>query len=153
MNIKNIQPGRGLGELLFGMNREEVLALLGEPTEKETYPLDEEECDEEVESWHYDELDLSLSFNEEDDYRLITIAVSGGDYLYNGVDPIGLDAAALETLLTDSKIEDLEKVEEEGLLLFSSETIGINFWFEEGKLSEVQWGPFFADEETIDWPA
>lgn len=134
------------------MQREEVLALLGEPTEKENYPLDELECDEEVESWHYDELDVSLSFNEEDDYRLVTIAVSGGDYVYNGVDPIGLDADALTELLEKNNIKDLETEEEEGMVLFSSETLGINFWFEEGKLSEVQWGPFFADEDTIDWP-
>ena len=36
--------------------------------------------------------------------------------------------------------------------LISSDQLGINFWFDEDTLSEVQWGPLFVDDETIKWP-
>ena len=36
--------------------------------------------------------------------------------------------------------------------LLASDFLGINFWFDEDQLSEVQWGPLFVDDESIDWP-
>ena len=57
--LKNITPGIGLGVLRFGMTREQIKQLLGAPDE-----IVNEEADSET--WHYDELDLSLNFDQEE---------------------------------------------------------------------------------------
>jgi len=40
-NLKSINLGEGLGDLVFGMSREEVREMLGEPTEIDGNPFDD----------------------------------------------------------------------------------------------------------------
>ncbi len=71
--IHDIHPGVGLGELLLGTSEELVRAQLGEPptaTEKD-YGDGVNHRD-----WDYEWLSLSLSFSQDNDYRLITITTS-----------------------------------------------------------------------------
>jgi hypothetical protein len=79
LNIGSIEEGQGLGILKFGLERNTVELLLGKPDEKETYSYTADDNDL-TESWRYDDLGLSLSFDKEDDWRMITIAVSSTDY-------------------------------------------------------------------------
>ena len=64
--LKDIKPGFGLGNLKFGMTRAEVKLMLGEPSFIDKYSHSESE-DDLTESWEYDELELSISFDEEED--------------------------------------------------------------------------------------
>ena len=73
-NIKDIYVGKGIGQLTFGNTQEQVLAVLGEPAEREKYSLSELDNDD-TEAWHYDDLDLSLSFDQESDWQLSSIAI------------------------------------------------------------------------------
>ncbi len=156
-NISTIEEGQGLGELKFGLERKQVELILGAPDEKETFSYSEEEEDDMTENWHYDDLELSLSFDEGDDWRLGTISITSSQYLLKGFAPIGLSKEDLETKLEALGIEDLEyedwsPEESPAHELMASDSLGINFWFDEDKLSEVQWGPLWIDEETILWP-
>ena len=36
--------------------------------------------------------------------------------------------------------------------LISSESLGINFWFDDDSVTEIQWGPFFNADESVQWP-
>ena len=62
--IKEIIPGVGLGTLKFGMTRDDVKKLVGKPDEVENLPGFEEEVNDELESWHYDEHEFSLVFDD-----------------------------------------------------------------------------------------
>lgn len=155
-NIKEIKSGYGLGQLKFGMNRDEVLNILGAPTEKEAYSYTEDD-DDQTEHWHYDELELSLGFDEEDNWRLVTLAITSQDYEFNEIKPIGLNKEQLSSHVLMYNISDLEHenmstIESPTHELMSSESLGMDFWLEDGLISEVQWGPLFIDEETIKWP-
>jgi len=155
-NISTIEEGQGLGDLKFGLERKEVELLLGAPNEKESFSFSEEE-DDMTENWHYDALDLSLNFDESDDWRLGTISVTSGQYLIKGFSPIGLSKDELETKLKAQGVDDLEYDDwspEENPIheLMASESLGINFWFDDDTLSEIQWSPLFLDEDTIIWP-
>ena len=157
INIKNIEPGNGLGELVFGMSREDVVNLLGEPTEKEKYSYSEEE-DDLTESWHYDELDLSMSFDEEFDYCLSTISVSSNEYNLGGKELFGLEqeklVAELNTLnINDLEVEDWSSDENPEHKSIASESLGVIFWFDQGELSEIQWGPVESEGDFIDMPS
>lgn len=157
LNISTIIPGVGLGELKFGLNREEVAALLGQPEEKEEFSYSEEEEDL-TESWHYDELELSIGFDQEDGWRLTTMSVTSEEYAFEGFNPIGMEVEALKEKLNALNIEDLEyedvsSVENPDTELIFSEALGMNFWFIENTLAEVQWVPHFGDDENVKWPA
>ena len=148
----DIKLGKGLGDIKFGFLKEKVKTILGEPNETETYSFSEED-EVLTESWHYDELELSLSFNEEDDWRLSTIAVSSDEFLLEGKKIIGLKKDDLIKTLKSLDLKDYEenKVSDNEEMI-SSDIGEVNFWLEDNEVTEIQWGPFFIDEDTINWP-
>jgi hypothetical protein len=156
MKQLEIKPAIGLGDIKFGMTRDQVKKILGEPAEIEQ--LSYSDSDEDLtESWHYDDQDLSAGFDEDEDWRLVTLAISSQEYDISGKKLIGLNQEQLLAALAALKINDLETEdcsddENPDSLLISSEEMGISFWLEDGMVSEIQWGPVITEEETILWP-
>lgn len=149
-NLKEIRPGKGLGVLKFDVTKEEVLNLLGKPSEKESFNLSELENDK-TEAWHYDDLYLSLSFDEENDWLLSSIAISSPDFLLDGEPLIGKSKEEILKICErkgwGEPMEDEEIQEEnpENCLIHVDES-GMSFWFENDELTEVQIGPSYHPE-------
>ena len=156
MELKEIKAGEGLGDIKFGMTRSQVKKLLGEPSEIEKFSYSDEE-DDLSESFHYDELELSAGFDEDSDWRLVTLAVSSPDYEFMNKKLIGVDRDSLLATLELLGIRNLEyetdpSEESPDSILITSKEKGITFWLEDGVVSEIQWGPIYINEETIIWP-
>jgi len=148
MEMKNINKGVGLGILKFGIYTTDVEEELGNPSEAE-------KNDDEGENWHYDDYDMSMSFDE--DSRLVTIAVSDESYLLEGVSLIGKDIEFVEEQvksmnLGESFHEEMSEEEDGGISVLAFEDSSMNLWFEDGVLTEIQFWPLFKDEDTIVWP-
>ena len=146
--MKNIIKGKGLGNLKFGIYTTDEEDELGDPTEKETN-------EDGGEDWHFDDFDLSMSFDE--DSRLVTIAVSDESYLIEGVNLIGKDVSFVEEQVKNMNLgeflhEEFSEDEEGGISVIGFEDSSINLWFEDGILTEIQFWPLFKDEDTIVWP-
>lgn len=155
-NDKSILPGIGLGNVKFGSTREEVKTILGEPDEIE---YSETSCDDNsrIETWHYDELELSAEFDEEENWELVALGVSSGDFELNSKPLIGLKMEKLIDTLNDMdvldlELEDLPTEDSPSSQLISSEKISVDFWLEDGKLREIQWGVWLTDNGFIEWP-
>jgi hypothetical protein len=148
---KNIEIGNGFGSILFGMSREEVKKLTGEPDEIENYQH-EGVNNEKSEAWHFDDPEISLAFEEFNDWKLTSIAVSAPDFLLEGKNLMGLGK---EEVLQALKKMNLGKIEQEDcssdespdLYLVSIEDAGLNLWFDENALTEIQWSIIWADDE------
>lgn len=155
--LKEIKPGYGLGVLKFGMGRAEVKLMLGEPSFIDKYSHSENDNDL-TESWEYDKLALSLSFDEEENWKLTMISVTSDFYELDEDALVGLsEEKALKQLEGFDKeelfVEDCSEIEGEDNKVIEVEEKSINFWFVDGVLDEIQWTPFFIDDDTIDWPA
>ncbi len=148
---KEIKIGLGLGKITFGSSKDIVKNLLGEPNEIELLdvPVDDEEIS--LEQWHYDELELSASFDQDQDEILDTLAVSSDDYTINGITLIGKKIDEVNKLLNTLHLGAFEKDQisddEENSIIYSFIDSNMNFWFEEDELTEIQWGPIYTDEE------
>ena len=154
-DIENIKIGIGLGDIKFGVSREELIKKIGDPTEIDQYTPVEDE-DYLTESWHYDENELSVSFDEEDNWRLTTIAISSPNSLFHDIKLIGKKKGEVLDLLKDLNLIDpeLEKLSDDSNHLMASFIeSSINFWFENDLLSEIQWGVLWEDEDTPKWPS
>lgn len=156
VNIEII-PGVGLGNLKFGMSREEVEGILGKPDHQEITHYGDDESDK-SDAWEYHPLRLDLSFEEAENWRLVIISVSSEDYVFRGSSLIGLDfdelMEELEVLkVSDLEIEDMSSEDHPNQKLISSEELAINFWLHDNILEEIQWGPQFIDDNTINWPS
>jgi hypothetical protein len=102
--LSEIKPGAGLGAILFGMSREQVRKLMGEPDEIESNSHDDDE-DDVTESWHYDDIEVSISFEKIEDWKLCTIAVSDSDAVLNGKKPIGMSADEITEMLLELDVK------------------------------------------------
>ena len=151
---KDIELGLGTLGIQFGMTRNEVKKILGKPDEIEKFtPENEEEGNMEV--WHYDEYELSATFDELDDWALAALAVSSPEYTFHGVNIIGLSREeAIQQIelmdIGDIEIEDMPIDDEDDVIEYQVATVydaALNLWFEDGITTEIQWGPFYDDEE------
>ena len=154
--IIEIIAGVGFGKVKFGMAREEVKAILGEPDEVDTFAYDDNE-DDRSESWFYYDLNLFCSFDEQDDWRLISCSAESFNYQLLGKQIIGLEKDKIAGLLEQMEITDLEhedhsSEDEPNHELIASDSVAINFWCDEGIVTEIQWGPLLTDDETVIWP-
>ncbi len=154
--MSEITLGQGLDQLTFGLNRNEVLQLIGEPSEKEFIEGDSESGA--MEAWHYDDQELSLSFEEDADWRLISITTASPDILFEGIDLIGLSQGeVMEQMevfnLGEFEMEDLSEDSSALQMAATNNDFSLNLFFDNDLLTEIQWGPFWDDEkEEVIWP-
>ena len=155
-NFYKIKLGQGIGDIKFGLETDEVIALLGDPDEVEQDSFSS--SDEDIaESWHYDEHEISLSFDEDAEWRLVTIAVSSSDFTLNDEKIIGESMYVIKKIIKDQKLgdtetEDFSDADTPNQKLLSVFKSSINFWFENDILTEVQFGLLWKDEENPIWP-
>jgi hypothetical protein len=156
VNVTDVKVGNGLGDVLFGINKEKLKYLLGEPDEIDTYNASGDEDEFLTETWHYDEYEFSVSFDEEDNWRLTTFSISSPDCNINGHQLIGKKLDDVIKILDaenfgDNELENLSDDNNEHKLI-SYVSSSLNLWFENNLLSEIQWGVLWTDEDTPKWP-
>lgn len=149
-NATNIEIGQGFGSVKFGMSRDEIKKIAGEPDEIENYDHDGE--GEKAEAWHYDDPEVSFAFEEFNDWKLTSIAVSAPDFQLKGKKLMGLKVdevvKILKTLdLGEVEQEDYSSAESPDLQLVAIEDAGLNLWFDEGVLTEIQWSPLWEEDD------
>ena len=154
--IKEIKPGIGLGRLKFGMLRTDVKMLLGAPSFVDKYSHSNSTSDL-TESWEYEDLELSLSFDEEEDWKLTMISVTSNFYELDGISLIkskeNVVVEKLESLkIGELYLEDCSETDDEDQKVIEIDEKSINFWFANGILDEIQLSPMFIDDDTINWP-
>jgi len=151
--LKEIKPGYGLGVLKFGMSRAEVKLMLGEPSFTDKYSHSDSNNDL-TESWEYDELELSLSFDEEESWKLTMMSVNSDFYEFDGKSMIGKTENEVLAILNMENIylEEVSDQDGEDQKVIEIDEKSINFWFIDGVLDEIQWSPLFVDDDTIKWP-
>ena len=154
--IKDIIPGRGLGSLEFGMHRQDVKNMLGIPNEIERYRYTTQLPDE-TEIWFYEDLNLDVSFSSDDEWKMDTISINSNFYnlwdsIYIGQNLSEAKLALVKKGISNFKYEDLSNPESPDHKLLEIDDKGLNLWFDDDKLNEIQWGPFFKNDNKIDWP-
>lgn len=142
MHHYNIKPKEGLGDVKFLSTVDEFISMIGQPD-------DDELIQEKISKFnsrilHYDSLELSASFDEENNWKLSSITVNSDAFHINDI-----------YLFNCSKIDFLKKIEPLDLGTYeidvyneedySSTTYyfkqnNISFWFENDALQKIQWG-------------
>ncbi len=135
--MKEILLGKGYDSLKFGMTRAEVEEILGKPDEIDSYANSEEEGDN-TEAYHYDKIELSVSFDEIDDWKLTSIAVSDSDSDLDGLKLIGVSSSDLlekidALALGEYEREDVSSPESPDNEVVSFMGATINFWIYQDK--------------------
>lgn len=157
--IKQIIPGVGIDNLKFGMSREQVKQILGAPEEIDNIPDDEDILIESLESWFYDKLECTLVFDEDYEWRLVSIALSDEHYTLFGDPIVGKTGDEVLDILKKHKVEITDRVdvsdeESPDMEVIESENEGMIIWVMDGEAIEIQIVPEVdEDGSTLIWPA
>lgn len=154
MSDTEIKIGIGFSQIKFGMTEKEVVELLDHPEETEEMRFED---GGKAIIYYYDELGMSLSFESEEDYRLMEIAFEDEGFAIKDILKVGINKdelpAIIEKLgLSTPETEDLANEGFPDREIISFEDENLNIWIEEDKVASLQLGPLWIDDETISWP-
>lgn len=130
---------KGMPDVRFGASTEMVMKNVGEPRETELLEEDDEFFTPTL-IWHYPEDGLSFFF-EGEEHMLTSIETDNQNCILFGQKLFGLSAKQIEELMIVNGYSDVEREKEawgEDRISFIDALI--DFYFEEGKLSTVDWG-------------
>lgn len=152
-SYRNIIPGVGLGDLKFGMDREQVQMMMGPPTDMEDVTYSESP-DDARQSWHYESLELTLAFDASDGWCLTSLTLESRVPRYRGASLMGLNRSELFAKMEEVGILGLEIDREVGGdgYLIKSEALNMDFWMTTGRVAEIQWRPFLDANGNVRWP-
>ncbi|MCB0515099.1 MAG: hypothetical protein R2798_08855 [Chitinophagales bacterium] len=169
-DLSQVNIGQGLGAVKFGISPDDLKKILGEPDDIDFFSYDEideffegdeedyEESEGDSESWHYDDIDASFTFELGDgDWRLISIASSDAELAFLGETLMGTSMQEIakfveKTDLGSYVIEDYSNEDFPNHKLMYFDAKSLYLWFLDEQLSEIQWGVLWKDEETPLWP-
>jgi hypothetical protein len=143
--VMQLKPGKGLGELTFGMLPTTVVAKLGEPDR--IFVSDDEE-DEFI--YQYNELRMMLTFYKHDNDRMGYIRTSNPAVTYNGAPLIDEPVKAiLEGSMKAVKNWQVEKYDFFDTYLNEKSWIVLNVEYE--RISDVEIGVPLDENDVYLW--
>ena|ERR1035438_8930530 len=145
--------GRGIGEIILGMTKDELAGILGEPDEIDTF---EEIEKKDWESYRYDILNCSFTFDPDHEDRLIEISIDNeyfhiGHFIRIGVRQEEIVSKRLEEKYGNYMIKDMGDEEFPTRELMSFDDVGLNLWFDFGRVSIIQIS-ILTSKDLIIWP-
>jgi len=153
MNQNEIIPGKGILDIQFGMVQAEVEKRLGNADEIGEYSLSPDEISITL---FYHNKGLSFTFESTDQYKLSYISVVNEQYHIFQFIRVGLNKQMLMDELEHFQLgepefenADSEEFPTHELIYFPNENL--HLWFDNHKISEIQFGPYWEDMKTIVW--
>jgi hypothetical protein len=146
--------GRGIGAIIFGMTKEELVYILGDPDE--TYhPEDPDKMT--WETLGYDSINCTFSFDPGQEERLVEIRIENSFFHIGHKIKIGTTKEDLlyhgkEFALGDYSIRDDSDEELISHELISFEQAGLNVWIDDGIISGIQILPWITKDGKMIWP-
>jgi len=142
-----VKPGIGIGLIKFGMNREEVEFLFGEPSEINTDAEDDNKI-----IWVYNDEKMRLSFYVDEAYKLGYIETSSPLLKLSGEHLIGNKVDTAKKGFLNQKIENWETEKYPSFSTYFNEDFYLSLHESYGAITEVHMGVPFKNEEEFQWP-
>jgi len=152
MKSKEIKPLYGIGPIKFGLSRQAVEDILGEPENsfKEEY---EEGIEAEV--WEYSELGMELTFSSDDDYGLGLIRFFDNQFRLGPDKLIGEEREIMLKSLKLNGFDDFEldvEVSDEWTQSYYSDKLGIIINVTDNLVDYITIFCEYDDDGNAIWP-
>jgi len=146
--------GRGIGDILFGIPKQELAEILGVPDEIDN-PEDPERIDWEI--FCFNSINCLFSFDPDYEDRLVEIVIENGYFhigkkIRVGVRKEDLLNSGVELKFGKSVIQDMSTEELPTHELISYDQAGLHLWLDDGIISSIQISPLLNEEGLIIWP-
>jgi len=135
-NFKKIQPRSGLGKIQFGLGKEQVVDIVGEPDKKYKEVFEGTRL---VEVWDYDELGLSLKFDGEEVLELSSFSIMSSYFKYNGTSIIGKSFERVSKVLKSQEFQEIGHEDVPAKKLIYAPELNLIVWFENDVATSLSW--------------
>ena len=145
-------PHHGIPPFILGMTRSQALAAAGQPDKVETNDWGAGTS----ETWSYDSMQVTVTFDEEESWRMNSITIEGPANTIKRSSLIGCEANALALLAAAAGIPDVRQTDdfEESGRCHESEHFDLQFWEAEGRIVNVTLFPQYEEGGNEPrWPA
>jgi len=145
--------GGGIGKILFGITKEELVEILGIADEIEK-PDDVKGLNWKV--YNYDSIGCSFSFNSDFEERRTEISIENGYFHIHNLIRVALKKEELLKLGSKLKlgkkvIEDLRSEEYPARELISYAQSGLDFYLDDKIISAIRISPLYSKEGFVIW--
>lgn len=141
-----LKPKIGIDNLTFGLNKLEVIKILGEPNR-----VFEMEDDDNELTLEWNEEKLRLTFYKNENEKFGYLRTSNTKLTYNGHSIINSNYQfAKEEIFYE--FQDWEKEEYDFLTVYFNENCWLSLNCEYGNVIDIEMGVTFKDDENYDWP-
>ena len=149
-----IELGRGIGNILLGMQKKELADVLGVPDDIEI-PENPEKTD--WETYVYNSINCSFSFDPGNEHRLAEIVVENGYFHIGRKIRVGVTKEELLRFGSELKfgkviIEDAVDEAYSSLESVLYEQAGLHLWLEDGRITAIQIKPLLDEKGLQIWP-
>jgi hypothetical protein len=149
-----IKIGKGINDILFGMKENELKEKMGIPDEIDVMAQDDGVV---TRSLEYHDHGISFSFDSDDGDKLSSIAINDKGINFAGVE-VGMTRDAVLTAGAqnewgEAEMEDLSDDDPFSMEVVMFDKISLSIWLENDEVTEIEFGPLWADEERIIWPS
>ncbi|UOK42338.1 MULTISPECIES: hypothetical protein [Flavobacterium] len=140
----NINPKNGVGELLFGMQQQHVVAVYGNPSKQF------KDEDQNV-VYLYNQNKMRLTFYDDEEFRLGYIVVSDPETTLFDKKVIGRNPKEIQDELPQKEYKTWEVVEEDGVVSYFNEDNWLMLIAEFDEIVKVEVGAIFNNNDEFDW--
>lgn len=139
-----IYPKNGIGDLLFGMKQQHIIALIGKPSKQFT--------DEEKNVIYlYNQYKLRLTFYEEEEFRLGYMVISHPEAILFDKKVIGSHPENMKKEAPEKVYKTWELADEDGVESYFNEDNWLMLISEFDEITKVEVGAIINDEDEFDW--
>lgn len=142
-----VKPKIGIGNLVFGTSKNEIIKILGKPNEIIIDPDDAE-----LKMLVYNELEIKLTFRESRKNRLQYIRTSNSKLTYNGYKIINSEIEFVKNNIFGKLISKWEIENYEFFKVYFDEKYWISLEVDYGKVTNFEIGVPFNNENEYEWP-
>lgn len=147
INSLEIKPKEGFGDINFGEILDNVVMLLGEPQEIDSFE-DEEEFTMLI--LHYWDLGFSIIFEGITKQVVAGFETDNEDAVMFGKKIIGMAENDVITMMKDQGYSEYEIDMEDGDKRLTYEDILLDFYFRDGKVIYVNWGALVNEDGELE---
>ena len=135
-----IEPLKGYGDIKFGMSIDEVVSILGTPSNlEELDPIIEGNESSSI-LYDYDDLSSSICFEGTDKMLVSSISTINEDATLFGENIYDMNRNQVIELMKKNGYKEYDEEEQEGDTCLIYDELMLDFYFNEGELIDVVWG-------------
>lgn len=135
-----IEPLKGYGDIKFGMSIDEVINVLGVPSNLEELDPIVEGNESSSILYDYDDFALSICFEGVEKMLVSSISTSDDDATLFGEKIYDMNRNQIIELMKKNGYKEYDEEEQEGDTCLIYDELMLDFYFNEGELIDVVWG-------------